>query len=258
MIAAGLALYAALVGAVPAGDMANVGPGTYAPIDARSEQDADAPGTRVKRFLLDRTPVTNAQFLAFVAAHPDWRRDRVKRLFAEPTYLASWRAPLELGDVVADAPVVEVSWFAADAYCRAHGKRLPTEAEWELAAAASVLKKDARRDPAHVDQVLAWYAARPGRPGPVGAGTANAWGVFDLHGLVWEWVADFTSSLAPTDTRGGSDAAFCGSASGAGADPAAYAAFMRRAFRSSLEGSYALSSLGFRCARDQRLPRSTP
>jgi formylglycine-generating enzyme required for sulfatase activity len=199
--------------------------------------------------------VTNAEFLAFVTTHPEWRRDRVKRLFAEPSYLASWATPLSLGSVDASAPVVEVSWFAASAYCRAQGQRLPTEAEWELAASADTARKDARRDPAFVDDVLAWYAARPSMPGPVGQTPPNAWGVHDLHTLVWEWVDDFTSSLAPSDTRAGADAAFCGTPSGASADAALYAAFMRRALRSSLSGSFALQTLGFRCAKDIAPPK---
>lgn len=235
-----------LMAAAPATGMVAVGPATYVPID----EDGDARKVEVARFLLDAEPVTNRRFLAFLADHPEWRRDRVKRVFAEPAYLASWRGPLEVGGPDADAPVVEVSWFAAEAFCAASGKRLPSEAEWELAAAASATSKDARREPAFVNQVLAWYGERPTRLPPVGASPANAWGAKDLHGLVWEWVADFTSSLAPSDLRGGKDPAFCGTAAGGTADPAAYAAFMRRAFRSSLEGAYALPSLGFRCAKD--------
>lgn len=248
MIALPLAVVLASL-AAPA-DMVSVGPGTYAPIDI----DTDAAPVVVKRFRLDATPITNAEFLAFVRAHPDWQRDRVRRIYAEPTYLSGWRGSLGIGaELDEDAPVVDVSWFAADAYCAAQGKRLPTEAEWELAAAASATSKDARRDPAFVDDVLAWYGARPAALPPVGRGPPNAWGAHDMHGLVWEWVEDFTSSLAPNDTRGGgSDAAFCGSAPGSSADAAAYAAFMRRAFRSSLQGAYALRTLGFRCAATSR------
>lgn len=225
--------------------MAPVGPGSYLPID----RDA-APALAVPRFLLDTVPVTNRDYLAFVTAHPQWRRDRVKRVFAEAAYLSNWAGPLDPGNAAAEAPVVSVSWFAAEAFCAARGKRLPSEAEWELAAAASATAKDARRDPRFVNELLAWYGAHPEHMSSVGATPANAWGIHDLHGLVWEWVADFTSSLAPSDARGGEDAAFCGTAAGGTADAAAYAAFMRRAFRSSLEGAYALPTLGFRCAQD--------
>ena len=247
-------LVAALTAAPP---MLAIGPGSYAPID----QADDVPARAVAKFLLDATLVSNADFLAFVTEHPAWRRDRVRKLFAEPTYLSQWRSALDTGALEKRAPVVEVSWFAAAAYCRAQGKRLPSEAEWELAAAASAVAKDARSDPASLDafvaEQLAWYGARPDRLPPVGQSVPNAWGVHDMHTLVWEWVADFTSSLSPSDARGGSDAAFCGSAPGSSADAAAYAAFMRRALRSSLEGAFALSTLGFRCAKDIA-PRTTP
>lgn len=256
MSALALVVVASLAGAPSSmasmASMVAVGPAAFTAIDQK-----DARSQKVARFFLDVTPVTNAQFLAFVTAHEDWRRDRVRRLFAEPAYLSTWAAPLELGDTAPNGPVVEVSWFAASAYCEAQGKRLPSEAEWELAAAASATVKDARTDPAFVDEVLAWYGARPARVPDVGQRAANAWGVKDLHVLAWEWVDDFTSSLAPSDQRGGKDPAFCGTSAGGAADAAAYAAFMRRAFRSSLGGAFALPTLSFRCAADASTARRT-
>ena len=88
-------------------------------------------GVRVAPFELMRTPVTNAQFLAFVQAHPQWRRDRVARVLAEDRYLSHWRAPAALtSDIQAKQPVTQVSWFAASAYCESPGARLPTWSEW--------------------------------------------------------------------------------------------------------------------------------
>src|SRR3970282_2692964 len=55
---------------------------------------------RIAPFELMRTPVTNAQFLAFVKANPQWRRDRVAGVFAEDRYLAHWRSPTTLVDDV--------------------------------------------------------------------------------------------------------------------------------------------------------------
>jgi formylglycine-generating enzyme required for sulfatase activity len=74
----------------------------------------------VAPFSMRRTPVTVAEYLGFLRAHPRWQRGRVAALFAGPGYLAEWAAPLEPGPAVhPDSPVVSVSWFAAQAYCEA-------------------------------------------------------------------------------------------------------------------------------------------
>src|SRR3546814_2970750 len=76
---------------------------------------------------LQRRPVTNADFLAFVRVHPEWRRDRVATVLAETRYLSDWAGADRLGDdALPEQPVVQVSWFAASAYCEAQGGRLPT------------------------------------------------------------------------------------------------------------------------------------
>lgn len=206
-------------------------------------------------FLLDERPVTNGEFLRFVLRHERWRRDRLPRLFADATYLAHWASPIRLGpEAPADAPVVRVSWFAAKAYCEAQGKRLPTEAEWEYAAAADATRADARQDPAFVHRLLAWYSRpTPKVLPPAGRGEPNLWGVRDLHGLVWEWVSDFHGTLVGTDARAGDDGdrlQFCGAGAVSARNVNDYAAFMRVAFRSSLQASFTTGNLGFRCARD--------
>ena len=53
--------------------------------------------TRIAPFALMRRPVTNAEFLAFVEQHPQWRRDRVAGVFAEARYLSHWPGPAKLG-----------------------------------------------------------------------------------------------------------------------------------------------------------------
>ncbi len=209
---------------------------------------------RVAPFELDRRPVTNGEFLAFVRAHPEWRRSRVSRLLADDSYLRHWRGDLDPGPLAPLAsPVVHVSWFAARAYAEAHGGRLPTVAEWELVAAADEKRRDATRDPAFLARLRELYS-RPAAPVPpaVGSGPPNAWGVQDLHSLVWEWTQDFNSALVSGESR--ADASldrilYCGAGASNAADFADYAAFMRFAYRSSLEASYTTSQLGFRTAR---------
>jgi formylglycine-generating enzyme required for sulfatase activity len=211
--------------------------------------------TRVRSFRLDRRPVTNAEFRRFVLEQPSWRRDRVSSLFAEERYLSHWLSATELGKLAPErAPVVNVSWFAAKAYCKARGARLPSEIEWEYAAAASESSRDARRDPAFNARILSWY----GRPNEqlladTGADRANAWGIYDLHGLVWEWVIDFNATLVSSDSRGmrGTDnQAFCGAGAASARDVADYAAFMRIALLNALTARDVTKTLGFRCASD--------
>jgi formylglycine-generating enzyme required for sulfatase activity len=238
--------------------MAQVGAGTYRPLYPPSPAEAEVP---VKAFLLDRLPVTNGEFVEFVRAHPEWQRDRVPGVFADEGYLSHWAAPKALGpDVAERQPVVRVSWFAAKAYCAARGARLPTEAEWELAAAASRTQADGRGDRVWREQILAWYSRpNPPRLPVVGATSANYWGVHDLYGLVWEWVLDFNSAMLTTDARKTGDKnglTFCGGGAINATDKANYPSFMRVAFRSSLRADYTTNNLGFRCAADDKeVPR---
>jgi formylglycine-generating enzyme required for sulfatase activity len=140
---AGLATVSLAV-AMPASaqQRAALGPATFASVLAPG---AGVKQASVARYELDREPVTNAEFLAFVQAHPEWRRDRAPRLFAEPTYLSQWEGPATLGARARpEQPVTQVSWYAARAYCQSQGARLPTWYEWEYAAAADETRIDAR------------------------------------------------------------------------------------------------------------------
>ena len=227
--------------------------------DFRSALDyEDIPGNvKVAPFAMMKRPVTNGEFLAFVQAHPQWRRDRVASTMAEPRYLSHWAGPARLADAASAArPVVQVSWFAASAYCEAQGARLPNWNEWEYAAAADETRRDARNDPVWRERILAWYS-RPSTTALPRAGlqTPNAYGVQDLHGLVWEWTDDFSSLLVDADNRNQGDpdnSRFCGAGALSMDDRDNYAVLMRVAMLSSLDAPDTTANLGFRCARNRR------
>ena len=246
LIASILALVAAR-GAEPG--MAVIPAMIYRPL-FRGEKDAKE--MPVAAFQLDVRPVTNGEFLAFVRGHPHWQRSRVPRLFADNGYLAHWAGDADLGNARAEQPVTNVSWFAAKAFAAAQGKRLPTTAEWEVAAAAGFTLGDGKKDAAFQQAIAHWYAS----PSPLvvpdaGGGHENIFGVRDLHGLVWEWTSDFNSAMVTGDARGDTGLErqlFCGAGSLGASDRENYPAFMRFGFRSSLRAGYTVHNLGFRCA----------
>jgi formylglycine-generating enzyme required for sulfatase activity len=231
-------------------DRAAIGPATF--------ESILPPGPGIKqvtlaRYGLDREPVTNVQFLAFVSAHPQWRRDRVPSLYSDTSYLAHWQGPVDLGERAKPGqPVTHVSWYAARAYCQSQGGRLPTWYEWEYAAAADETREDARRDPAWKERILAWYGESSAHELPlVGRTPPNVHGVRDLHGLVWEWVEDYAGLMVSGDSRNQGDPEklkFCGAGALAVDNRDEYAVLMRIAMLSSLEANYTTANLGFRCA----------
>jgi len=233
-------------------DMARIASGSYRPL-FRSVTGSQI--VVVKSFLIDRLPVSNGEFLEFLQTNPAWRRSKVKKILADESYLKSWAGDLDLGpNVLSNAPVTYVSWFAAKAYAHGKGKRMPTVAEWEYTAGASSTRPDGDKDMNFQKQVLQWYCAPAEKQGsPRGVHTPNYWGVHDLHGLVWEWVADFNTPLATGDISSDSGAdrdRFCGAGSVRANDVANFPAFMRYGFRSSLKANYCIHNLGFRCAKD--------
>jgi formylglycine-generating enzyme required for sulfatase activity len=218
-----------------------------------------APGAlrvAVGAFALDRDLVTTAEFLAFVARHPEWRRDRVRRVYADARYLADWPSATDAGTPEAQRlPATQVSWFAARAYCAALGKRLPTVDEWEYAAAASEHARDASADASFRTRLLALYSGVGRRSSADSRGFENAYGVRALHGVVWEWTLDFNSVVLDDDSRAtgsGADARdrhlYCASAALGATDPSNYPAFLRHAVRAGLGARSSTSAVGFRCA----------
>jgi formylglycine-generating enzyme required for sulfatase activity len=209
----------------------------------------------VAAFWLDEQPITNGQFLAFVRAHPRWQRSQISRLFADSSYLEHWASDLNPGaQAPLNVPVVRISWFAARAYARWVGRRLPTTAEWELAAAAGYTRPDGKNDEVLQHDLYAWLA-RPVPPIQSAVTTArrNLHGARGLHGFVWEWVDDFNTALVTGESRADTGLErdrYCGAGSLGAKDTSDYAAFMRQALRASLQANNTTTSLGFRCAQD--------
>ncbi len=215
--------------------------GRFAPLFGLEAAQVDLP---VAAFSLDVRPVTRAQFARFLSQQPQWSRARVNPRLADTRYLTGFER-LQPSD-----PVVEVSYFAARAYCQWAHARLPTTLEWEYAAAADETMRDASRNPAHLQRILDWYAKASSPDDLHQRGSPrNVYGIEALHGLVWEWTEDFNGQVAVADSRGAERNAnyTCGGEPGTNRREE-YAAFMRYALRSSLTPRAALPNLGFRCA----------
>jgi len=159
----------------------------------------------VDAFRIGRTPVTNATFLHFVEGGGYQRREwwtdeawhwKEQYDITNPLHWTGdgreWRAG---GHVPLDPskPVVNVSWFEADAFARAHGARLPTEAEWEKAATWDQEQNLARPYPWGSQPPIAGLHANVDQLGrgtaPAGAYPAGASpsGLLGTIGDVWEW-----------------------------------------------------------------------
>ena len=229
-------------------EMAKIDHGSYIPLYGR-----DSAKVSVKPFLLDVYPVTLREYALFVKENPKWRKSQVKGIFADKSYLNDWKDDLTpSSDSKPNEPVTSVSWFAAKAYCECQGKRLPTLDEWEYVAMADKADIDAREKVSYNQYILNWYEQPKDQHKTIGSTFKNYWGVYDMHGLVWEWVFDFNSVLLASESRTGGNNSnlFCSAAAIGATDLMNYAAFMRYALRSSMKGSYTGNNLGFRCASD--------
>jgi formylglycine-generating enzyme required for sulfatase activity len=144
-------------------------------------------------------------------------------------------------------PIVNVTWDDANAFCKWAGGRLPSEDEWEYAARSGRrAPRDSELDP------VAWFSDNSGRKGPLAVGqkTANAWGLYDTLGNVWEW----TTGLYPLTGRNdgpnlpSSPGGTFWAIRGGSWDDAAR--LIRAWVRGRAETAHRSNSIGARCALD--------
>lgn len=144
----------------------------------------------IPSFYLDRYEVTNLQFKRFLERHPEWQKGKVSANYHNGKYLQTWSG-YEFPAGQENHPVVFVSWYAAAAFCLAQGKRLPGEAEWEYAARGGLEGKtfpwgDEMPDEARANYLESGFGAAT----EVGKYLANGYGLHDMAGNVWEYLAD--------------------------------------------------------------------
>ena len=215
---------------------------------------SDSSDVVVKDFLLDVYPITNLEFLDFVKNNSKWQRSHVIKLFADNNYLIKWENDTSLGvGMNPNSPVTTISWFAAKAFCASLEKRLPTMDEWEYVAMASETNPNAQKDSIFNQRIIEGYETPKTYAKKVGSTFENYWGIYDMHGLVWEWTSDFNSVLISGESRQDVTTEkdlFCGSAAVNATNLMDYAAFMRYAFRGSIKANYSIQTLGFRCAKN--------
>ena len=203
-------------------------------------------------FEIDRTEVTIGQY---------WQCVQVGAC-AAPTNDASQSDPHYLNDPAFDNyPVINVLWTEANNYCIWRGKRLPTEAEWEMAAGWNIERNaklqwpwgnDLSQGQGNVGDTSLGRAARVGTyskdQSPMGvldmAGNVSEW-VFDWYKVDYYSVADDTDPIGPSPRRGeGSGRVVRGASFTDSVEQA------RTTNRSHQEPTYGYTTVGFRCARD--------
>ena len=201
-------------------------PGTFtmgsAENDPRAYSD-EKPAHQVtlSEFWIGKTEITNEQYRRFRSGHQ--------------------------GE--ANLPATGVSWFDAKAACEHFGGRLPTEAEWEYAARAGSQTAWSFGDDEKLLGEHAWYGS--GTSHPARTKKPNPWGLHDMHGNVWEWVADWYGaypSAAQADPSGPATGALRvlrgGSVDSRGD--------LRSADRDGILPGFRDWGIGFRCVRAPR------
>lgn len=208
----------------------------------------------VSPIFIDTYEVTNAEFKKFVDANSQWRPASISDKYHDGNYLRHWEngAPRPGSE---QQPVRYVSWYAASAYAKWAGKRLPTEAEWELAATGGASEQKYWWGNYSDAKMAIYEFYPPKRPGDVGSFPENPYGIYEILGNVSEWVQDTFSLSYYYESRDAQDPLFegpgekvyrGGSFRNRGRDVTVYKRF-------SADAKSCLNDVGFRCVRKAKL-----
>ena len=216
--------------------------GSAAAEDRRKDDENQHATQMARGFWVDVAEVSNDAYRRFVLANPVWQKDRIDRRLHDGNYLKDWNGtdfPAGKGD----APVVWVSWYAASAYAKWAGKRLPTEAEWEYAARAGKATTYWWGDAFDGSRVAPLITP------PDVAAFRSPWNAVGMLGGVWEWTSSVYRAY-PYRAADGREEAFSSDRrvkrGGAGNNAER---FLRPANRSSELPEITSDLLGFRCVR---------
>ena len=168
---------------IPAGEFQMGGSDSDAEIDEHPVHTVD-----VNAFYIHKYEVTNAQYKNFVDANLQWQKNSIPRKFHNGEYLKLWKDNTYPSGKE-NHPVVYVSWYAAMAYAKWAGRRLPTEAEWEKAARGGLVGAKYPWGDV-IDDSMANYGGDFGDTQPVGSYSPNDYGLYDMTGNVMEWCLD--------------------------------------------------------------------
>lgn len=193
--------------------------------------------TLTRPFYIGRYEVTQAQWTMAMGSNPSYFQSASSQVAAA---------------AVPDRPVERVSWNTVQGFLAATGFRLPTDAEWEFSCRAgtqSPFYNGSTWDPSVAD--LAWYSDNAANEThPVGGKSANALGLHDMLGNVWELVHDWYgpySSGAQVDPTGASSGT---SRVRRGGSWFLSTVNVNSSYRIGIPPAYASSDMGFRVARD--------
>lgn len=210
--------------------------GSAAGESAREPDETRHAMTIANGFWMESTEVTYGAFQKFILANPDWQKNRIDPRLHDGNYLADWKSN-EFPSGKGDAPVVNVSWYAARAYAAWAGKRLPTEAQWEYACRAQ-------------SQSAYWWGetfeTAPAGATSIGSTVKNAWGLASMLGGVWEWTSSLYRSY-PFSEDGRNDGSAPGDRVSRGASGSNGPRMFRSANRNPVAPTTCNDLLGFRC-----------